>query len=56
MDTDAPGNVRYALFGIDEIFVTDTKYLKHAGYDGSPEYNVTGFSQLHDDGTGGVGC
>ncbi|KIJ55604.1 glycoside hydrolase family 92 protein [Sphaerobolus stellatus SS14] len=24
-----------------------------AGYDADPKYNVTGFSQLHDDGTGG---
>ncbi|KAF8652642.1 hypothetical protein AX16_004274 [Volvariella volvacea WC 439] len=26
----------------------------HAGYDGDPKYNVTGFSQLHDSGTGGA--
>ncbi|KAG6836178.1 hypothetical protein H0H93_010583, partial [Arthromyces matolae] len=26
----------------------------HAGYDADPQYNVTGFSQLHDDGTGGA--
>ncbi|KAF5320469.1 hypothetical protein D9611_010776 [Ephemerocybe angulata] len=25
----------------------------HAGYDGDAKYNVTGFSQLHDTGTGG---
>ncbi|KAI0260072.1 glycosyl hydrolase family 92-domain-containing protein [Gloeopeniophorella convolvens] len=25
----------------------------HAGYDADPSYRVTGFSQLHDDGTGG---
>ncbi|KAF8055357.1 glycoside hydrolase family 92 protein [Lyophyllum atratum] len=25
----------------------------HAGYDGDPQFNVTGFSQLHDSGTGG---
>ncbi|KAF9531262.1 glycoside hydrolase family 92 protein [Crepidotus variabilis] len=25
----------------------------HAGYDGDAQYNVTGFSQLHDSGTGG---
>ncbi|GJE96620.1 glycoside hydrolase family 92 protein [Phanerochaete sordida] len=25
----------------------------HAGYDADPIFNVTGFSQLHDDGTGG---
>ncbi|KAI5117324.1 hypothetical protein M0805_002339 [Coniferiporia weirii] len=25
----------------------------HAGYDADPRYSVTGFSQLHDDGTGG---
>ncbi|KJA21326.1 glycoside hydrolase family 92 protein [Hypholoma sublateritium FD-334 SS-4] len=25
----------------------------HAGYDADPVFNVTGFSQLHDDGTGG---
>ncbi|KAI0062314.1 glycoside hydrolase family 92 protein [Artomyces pyxidatus] len=25
----------------------------HAGYDADPIYSVTGFSQLHDDGTGG---
>lgn len=25
----------------------------HAGYDGDARYNVTGFSQLHDSGTGG---
>ncbi|EAU89835.2 hypothetical protein CC1G_06987 [Coprinopsis cinerea okayama7 len=25
----------------------------HAGYDSNPIYNVTGFSQLHDSGTGG---
>ncbi|KAL0566377.1 hypothetical protein V5O48_015636 [Marasmius crinis-equi] len=24
----------------------------HAGYDADPQFNVTGFSQLHDDGTG----
>lgn len=27
---------------------------QQAGYDANPIYNVTGFSQLHDDGTGGV--
>lgn len=27
---------------------------RHAGYDGDPQYNVTGFSQLHDSGTGGA--
>ncbi|KAH8104834.1 glycoside hydrolase family 92 protein [Cristinia sonorae] len=26
----------------------------HAGYDGDARFNVTGFSQLHDDGTGGA--
>ncbi|KAF4613241.1 hypothetical protein D9613_010771 [Agrocybe pediades] len=26
----------------------------HAGYDGDPQFNVTGFSQLHDSGTGGA--
>ncbi|KAF5328370.1 hypothetical protein D9619_013241 [Psilocybe cf. subviscida] len=26
----------------------------HAGYDGDPTFNVTGFSQLHDSGTGGA--
>ncbi|KAF9009539.1 glycoside hydrolase family 92 protein [Cyathus striatus] len=26
----------------------------HAGYDGDPIFNVTGFSQLHDSGTGGA--
>ncbi|KAI8996644.1 glycoside hydrolase family 92 protein [Trametes punicea] len=26
----------------------------HAGYDANPIYNATGFSQLHDDGTGGA--
>ncbi|KAK7014456.1 hypothetical protein VNI00_019350 [Paramarasmius palmivorus] len=26
----------------------------HAGYDGDPQYNVTGFSQLHQTGTGGA--
>ncbi|THU97168.1 glycoside hydrolase family 92 protein [Dendrothele bispora CBS 962.96] len=26
----------------------------HAGYDGDPQYNVTGFSQLHQEGTGGA--
>ncbi|KAG6909314.1 hypothetical protein DXG01_001113 [Tephrocybe rancida] len=26
----------------------------HAGYDGNARYKVTGFSQLHDDGTGGT--
>ncbi|KAL4242836.1 Peptide-N(4)-(N-acetyl-beta-glucosaminyl)asparagine amidase [Abortiporus biennis] len=26
----------------------------HAGYDGDPQFNATGFSQLHDDGTGGA--
>ncbi|KAI0708317.1 glycoside hydrolase family 92 protein [Earliella scabrosa] len=25
----------------------------HAGYDANPDFSVTGFSQLHDDGTGG---
>ena len=27
--------------------------LKHAGYDAGPQWNAIGFSQLHDDGTGG---
>lgn len=27
--------------------------MQHAGYDADPQYRVTGFSQLHDDGTGG---
>ena len=35
-----------------------TSYLRrgvqYAGYDASPYYSATGFSQLHDDGTGGV--
>ncbi|KAK7458787.1 hypothetical protein VKT23_009792 [Stygiomarasmius scandens] len=26
----------------------------HAGYDGDPQYNVTGFSQMHQEGTGGA--
>ncbi|KAI0365413.1 glycoside hydrolase family 92 protein [Pilatotrama ljubarskyi] len=26
----------------------------HAGYDANPVFNATGFSQLHDDGTGGA--
>ncbi|KAG9227041.1 hypothetical protein CCMSSC00406_0010003 [Pleurotus cornucopiae] len=26
----------------------------HAGYDADPQFNVTGFSQLHDSGTGGA--
>ncbi|KAF9261888.1 hypothetical protein L218DRAFT_463546 [Marasmius fiardii PR-910] len=26
----------------------------HAGYDADPQYNVTGFSQLHQEGTGGA--
>ncbi|KAF8624690.1 hypothetical protein AX17_007021 [Amanita inopinata Kibby_2008] len=26
----------------------------HAGYDADPKFNVTGFSQLHDSGTGGA--
>ncbi|TFK31528.1 glycoside hydrolase family 92 protein [Crucibulum laeve] len=26
----------------------------HAGYDGDPKFNATGFSQLHDSGTGGA--
>ncbi|RDB16520.1 hypothetical protein Hypma_002899 [Hypsizygus marmoreus] len=26
----------------------------HAGYDGDPSFNATGFSQLHDSGTGGA--
>ncbi|KAH9903165.1 glycoside hydrolase family 92 protein [Cubamyces lactineus] len=26
----------------------------HAGYDADPTFNATGFSQLHDDGTGGA--
>ncbi|KAI0649690.1 glycoside hydrolase family 92 protein [Trametes meyenii] len=26
----------------------------HAGYDANPRFNATGFSQLHDDGTGGA--
>ncbi|KAI0672078.1 glycoside hydrolase family 92 protein [Trametes maxima] len=26
----------------------------HAGYDADPRFNATGFSQLHDDGTGGA--
>lgn len=28
--------------------------VKHAGYDAEPQYNAIGFSQLHDDGTGGA--
>ena len=28
--------------------------FQHAGYDANSSFSVTGFSQLHDDGTGGV--
>ncbi len=34
----------------NDLFVV----AQHAGYDANPIFNVTGFSQLHDDGTGGV--
>ena len=36
------------------IDVSNKRTFQHAGYDADPIYNVTGFSQLHDDGTGGV--
>ncbi|KAJ7115134.1 glycosyl hydrolase family 92-domain-containing protein [Mycena crocata] len=32
----------------------DTDGSNFAGYDGRPEFNVTGFSQLHQSGTGGA--
>ena len=52
MDTDSPGNVSTCIisgFGNLHDFA-----VQHAGYDANPTFNVTGFSQLHDDGTGGV--
>ena len=51
MDTDSPGNVAYSPFlpvGFPHII------FQHAGYDANSSFSVTGFSQLHDDGTGGV--
>jgi hypothetical protein len=35
-------------------FTLASDLFQHAGYDASPSFLVTGFSQLHDDGTGGV--
>lgn len=47
MDTDSPGNVGTLrrLLGPPAKFT-----FQHAGYDANPIFNVTGFSQLHDDG------
>ena len=54
MDTDSPGNVAYPpSLHLCQIH---SYILKHAGYDANPSFLVTGFSQLHDDGTGGVRC
>lgn len=53
MDTDSPGNVRFLfirIFPLRAYFIN----TQHAGYDADPVYKVTGFSQLHDDGTGGA--
>ena len=51
MDTDSPENVAYA-----SSCMLDPPHIvfQHAGYDANPAFSVTGFSQLHDDGTGGV--
>ena len=51
MDTDSPGNVRVRLV---EVEGDVSPILQHAGYDGNATYNATGFSQLHESGTGGV--
>jgi hypothetical protein len=54
MDTDSPGNVRASIQRHPAPSSLHFPVLQHAGYDAMPIYNVTGFSQLHDDGTGGV--
>ena len=51
MDTDSPGNVRVRLVEVEDYI---SPILQHAGYDGNATYNATGFSQLHESGTGGV--
>lgn len=51
MDTDAPGNVCATYRASLHLLI---HFGQHAGYDGNANYNVTGFSQLHDSGTGGV--
>jgi hypothetical protein len=51
MDTDSPGNVASPALPLCHI----RSYLfQHAGYDANSSFLVTGFSQMHDDGTGGV--
>ena len=55
MDTDSPGNVSRSYCKLPNIIhIYTPPPEKHAGYDANPIYNVTGFSQLHDTGTGGV--
>ena len=51
MDTDSPGNVVYPTLSSCHMC---SYFFQHAGYDANSSYLVTGFSQLHDDGTGGV--
>ena len=51
MDTDSPENVVYPTPPLCHV----CSYLfQHAGYDANSSVLVTGFSQLHNDGTGGV--
>jgi putative alpha-1,2-mannosidase len=51
MDTDSPGNVACLAPSLCHI---RSYNFQHAGYDANPSFLVTGFSQMHDDGTGGV--
>ncbi|KAF9025487.1 hypothetical protein BDZ89DRAFT_1135397 [Hymenopellis radicata] len=50
--------ILYALVTVGAAALDPLDYVNlfigtHAGYDGDPQYNVTGFSQLHQSGTGG---
>ena len=40
--------------GLVEVEGDISPILQHAGYDGNATYNATGFSQLHESGTGGA--
>jgi hypothetical protein len=44
----------YALLREHCTSGSEGRSFQFAGYDGRPEFNVTGFSQLHQSGTGGV--
>ena len=50
MDTDGQGAVSDLLCAE----VRNLRALQHAGYLALPEFKVIGFSQLHEDGTGGA--